>query len=133
VKVHWRDARKHFLYQSADPGEIVEYEDSPHDGTNTMPPAGITNVIDSLRSAVSLQEALSLSDGQLVDRYVAARDEIAFEALVRRHGPMVRGVCRRLLANACDAEDAFQATFLVFRTRRIAPRNLPRKRATSKA
>jgi RNA polymerase sigma factor (sigma-70 family) len=54
-----------------------------------------------------------LSDWQLLDRFVAARDELAFEALVQRHGPMVMGVCRRMLSNAFDAEDSFQATFLV--------------------
>jgi RNA polymerase sigma factor (sigma-70 family) len=78
-----------------------------------MPTAPLRNVLDSLRTAASLQEALSQTDGQLLERYVAGRDEVAFEALVRRHGPMVLGVCRRLLANPCDAEDAFQATFLV--------------------
>src|SRR5216683_2245517 len=53
------------------------------------------------------------SDGQLLDRFVTARDEEAFATLVRRHGPMVLGVCRRLLEDAHEAEDALQATFLV--------------------
>ncbi len=53
-----------------------------------------------------------LSAGQLLRRF-AAGDEVAFEALVTRHGPMVLGVCRRMLRDRRDVEDAFQATFLV--------------------
>ncbi len=70
-------------------------------------------VIDHLRRVVLAGEAASLSDEQLLTCFLEHRDEVAFEALVRRHGPMVLGVCRRVLRTLADAEDAFQATFLV--------------------
>jgi RNA polymerase sigma factor (sigma-70 family) len=54
-----------------------------------------------------------LPDGQLLERFVSQRDEAAFELLVWRHGAMVLSLCRRLLRHEQDAEDAFQATFLI--------------------
>jgi RNA polymerase sigma factor (sigma-70 family) len=56
---------------------------------------------------------LGSSEGELLERFVTGHDEVAFEDLVARHGPMVLGVCRQLLRDPNDVDDAFQATFLV--------------------
>jgi RNA polymerase sigma factor (sigma-70 family) len=77
-----------------------------------MPTRPTTRVIEHLRRAVLLRDGAGPRDGELLGRFIDRRDEAAFAALVKRHGPMVWGVCRRLLGHH-DAEDAFQATFLV--------------------
>jgi RNA polymerase sigma factor (sigma-70 family) len=68
---------------------------------------------DLLRHVRRLSGAERGSDSELLSRFATDRDERAFAALVDRHGPMVWGLCRRLLPNTTDAEDAFQATFLI--------------------
>src|SRR3984893_3956131 len=69
-------------------------------------------VVRQLRHA-ALLDGGGLSGGELLECYLKHREDAAFAALVRRHGPMVLGVCRRVLRDVHDADDAFQATFLV--------------------
>jgi RNA polymerase sigma factor (sigma-70 family) len=73
----------------------------------------IDTVIRHLRRAALRQQGAGWTDAQLLASFIDHKDEVAFEAVVRRHGPMVFGVCRRVVGNHHDAEDAFQATFLV--------------------
>jgi RNA polymerase sigma factor (sigma-70 family) len=70
-------------------------------------------LLESLHRAGGLTGATDLTDRQLLDRFVARHEEAAFEALLLRYGPLVLGVCRRVLHDTHDADDAFQATFLV--------------------
>jgi RNA polymerase sigma factor (sigma-70 family) len=73
----------------------------------------LKEAVHRLRRAALQSELVGLTDGELLEAYVTRRQEAAFEALVRRHGAMVLAACRRVLRNEADAEDAFQATFLI--------------------
>jgi RNA polymerase sigma factor (sigma-70 family) len=74
-----------------------------------MPAAPLCNVVQHLRGLTGHE----MTDQQLLQRFTLSGDEASFTALVRRHGPLVLGVCRRLLGEGPDLEDAFQATFVV--------------------
>src|SRR5690242_8590263 len=78
-----------------------------------MPRLPLVPVLRQLRAWLGSPDDPAVTDGQLLRRFARQQDEAAFAALVQRHGPMVLGVCRRRLRREADAEDAFQATFLV--------------------
>ncbi len=91
-----------------------------------MPHATSKGLTDHLQVLFSVGSCAGLTDGELIERFEAVRDEggeRAFEALVSRHGPMVMGVCRNFLRDPGDVHDAFQATFLVLARRAGAIRN----------
>jgi RNA polymerase sigma factor (sigma-70 family) len=91
-----------------------------------MPAGHVSQLMPTLRRVVLARQAAARSDGELVGAFVAARDADAFAELVRRHGPMVLGVCRRVVGDRAAADDAFQAVFLVLVRRAAAVR--PRER-----
>ena len=72
-----------------------------------------SSVLGGMRRLFEGGSVAASSERQLLDRFLISRDEAAFEAIVARHGPMVVGVCRAVLSNPVDVDDAFQATFLV--------------------
>jgi RNA polymerase sigma factor (sigma-70 family) len=78
-----------------------------------MASSPLPDMLRHLRALAGAEGGADESDAQLLRRFAAARDEAAFAALLRRHGPLVLGVCRQVLRDPHDAEDAFQATFLV--------------------
>src|SRR5947209_2361714 len=83
------------------------------------------NVVRYLRKITFREGGDSFTDGDLLEAFLTRRDEAAFEALLRRHGPMVLGVCRRVLDDADSADDAFQATFLVLARKAESIRKRP--------
>jgi|HubBroStandDraft_2_1064218.scaffolds.fasta_scaffold110313_1 RNA polymerase sigma factor (sigma-70 family) len=96
----------------------------PAEGEN-MPASPMNLIVQNLRNAALQWDGSGLSDGELLGCFIERRDEAALTALVKRHGPMVWSVCRRLL-NYHDAEDAFQATFIVLvrKAASVAPREM---------
>src|SRR6516165_86161 len=80
--------------------------------------ASQTNIVlRHIRELAATSTHDQLPDDQLLQRFLVDQSEAAFAALVRRHGPLVLAVCRRTLHNWHDAEDAFQATFLILARR----------------
>src|SRR5260370_6595460 len=98
---------------------------SGHDRrTSPMADGQVNTVIRYIRKLAVPADAENAGDGQLLERFITQRDEAAYEAILRQHGPMVLGTCLRALNNLHDAEDAFQAAFLVLarRANSIGPR-----------
>src|SRR5262245_27725076 len=82
-------------------------------GLELMPPTSLSAAVRQVRKLAAPGDTAAASDAHLLDLFRASGDEAAFAALVRRHGPLVMGVCRCMLRHHQDAEDAFQATFIV--------------------
>jgi RNA polymerase sigma factor (sigma-70 family) len=78
-----------------------------------MAKAPFSDLLTYLRKVCAVDAARDLSDAELLSRFKVEHDETAFSVLVHRHGPMVLGVCRRVLGSGANTEDAFQATFMV--------------------
>ena len=92
--------------------------------TRSMNP--LNRLVWRVRRAAQMHAPTVVPDGRLLESFLTCRDESAFAMLVERHGPMVLGVCRRVIGNLHDAEDAFQAVFLVLARKgsSVVPRDL---------
>jgi RNA polymerase sigma factor (sigma-70 family) len=88
-----------------------------------MPPLDATGLVHHFRAVTACSATSELTDCELLQRFALAGDETAFAALLRRHGSMVRRVCRHVLRQEQDAEDALQATFLVLARKAGSIRN----------
>src|SRR5262249_20770320 len=94
-----------------------------------MATSQMSEILQHLRRVVLHRDGADLTDGQLLADYLRRGDETALATLVRRHGPMVWGVCRRVLGSSHEAEDAFQVTFIVL-VRKAASMAAPELLAT---
>jgi RNA polymerase sigma factor (sigma-70 family) len=102
-------------------GGSYTYEE-PDRGEIPMANAPLATVLRQLHQ-LAARRPQGETDRELLRRFATAQDRLAFEALVRRHGPLVLGVCRRVLRQEQDAEDACQATFLVLARKAASIRN----------
>src|SRR5262245_16149383 len=82
-----------------------------------MIPGSLLHSLSYLRRLACLEQATMSGDAELLQLFFTRQDQPAFEALILRHGPLVWDVCRHMLSDVHDAEDAFQATFLVLAKR----------------
>jgi RNA polymerase sigma factor (sigma-70 family) len=89
-----------------------------------MPKAAPSPILKLIRGLADDPRVQRLTDQELLGRFRTGRDDLAFHSLVRRHGSMVLDVCRTVLGNEADAEDAFQATFLILTQKAAAIRKL---------
>jgi RNA polymerase sigma factor (sigma-70 family) len=90
-----------------------------------MAHAQIRAVLQHVQAVVAAENAACQSDGALLGAFLKANDQAAFSVLVKRHGPLVLSVCRRVLHNLEEAEDGFQATFLLLVRKAAALRKMP--------
>ena len=85
-----------------------------NDPTAMMGNGQITHTVQQVARVFRDGTFVGMSDRQILERFVENHDTMAFEAILTRHGPMVRRVCRQMLRNSHDVDDAVQAVFLVF-------------------
>ena len=90
-----------------------------------MADVSLGTVLRHVRMLAAAQGGEGRSDSELLEAFLSRQDQMAFAALVQRHGPMVLNVCRRVLRQRHDAEDAFQATFLILARKAATVRKRP--------
>ena len=115
--------RRIFYDEEISTGNYKEVTISSRLGAAVMSSSALAAGIRQLRRTLAAQQTDEQSDEQLLLAFMGRRDDGAFAALVRRYGPMVLNICRRVLGHEQDAEDAFQATFLVLSRNAAALRN----------